>query len=156
MTQQIIHRVEFRQGPDASMRSAVFHLRDLNVTRRDHHKASSLEGRWTQRKSESQPEGIDLYPNFTSDDKLRLVWRWDSTQHGGLLQVGVTASSATETYYTAWFSFRGAKRLASGRFEVAGATPPLEEGDALYELHGSNTTFQHGSGRWVVSEFGRG
>src|SRR5262245_17269530 len=45
-----------------------------------------LEGahlRWRQR--ESDPP-IDLYPGFSKEDKRRLRWRWDSSEHGGLMQ----------------------------------------------------------------------
>src|SRR5215207_3378031 len=67
--------------------------------------------RWKTRASDPP---IDLYPNFTAEDKARLQWRWDSSQHGGLIEIGIDTPYRTkkgrtvESYFTLWFSFRGA------------------------------------------------
>ena len=163
MSRLIVHEIAFSQGPGERERSIVFKLNDPNrpsawVVQ------TSLEGSWRQ--YESDPVGIDLYPNFSMEDKKRLLWRWDRFQHGGLIQVGIDTPTEThqgrtvKSYFKPWFSFRGAKRFVSGQFRVAGAlgTPGRDDytdgkGVALYELGGSSNTFQGGEGRWSVYRY---
>jgi hypothetical protein len=149
---QIYHRVIFRQGAGQKSRSVAMRLDESY--RPD---AKAVGGRWFQRKGESEPEGIDLYPNFTNEDKARLRWRWDSAQHGGLLEVGIDTPSEDHKngkymWFRVWFSLRGAKRLSSGNFQVVPAYPD-GDGVAVYELGGSSDTLEKGSGQWTVRRY---
>jgi len=63
-----------------------------------------------------------------------------------------------ESYFTPWFSFRGAKRLATGQFRVEGYNPKADfytdaKGVGVYEPGGSSNTFQKGEGQWGVSRY---
>jgi hypothetical protein len=163
MSRSIVHEISFSQGSGSHERSIVFKLSDSNrasawIVQ------SSLEGSWRQ--SASDPAGIDLYPNFSMEDKKRLLWRWDRFQHGGLIQVGIDTPTETnqgrtaKSYFRPWFSFRGAKRFVSGQFRVAGALGTRGRDDytdgkgvALYELPGSSNTFQQGEGQWSVYRY---
>jgi hypothetical protein len=160
----ITHEISFTQGLGERERSVVFKLNDPNPagTWRWY---DSLEGGWRQ--GTSDPAGIDLYPNFSMEEKKRLLWRWDKFQHGGLIQVGIDTPSETlqgrtvKSFFKPWFSFRGAKRFVSGQFRVAGAlgTPGRDDytdgkGVALFELGGSSNTFQGGEGQWSVYRYG--
>ena len=152
MLPTLIHTLVFTQGPISSQRSIVLKLTDKNFW-----PAYSHEGTWKQGKSD--PEGINLYPNFTMEDKARLLWRWDDSQHGGLLQLGINTPSETiqgrtsKSYFTAWFSFRGCQRYVHRQFRIAGGQYPGGEGVAWYELAGSSNTFQHGSGEWSIIQY---
>jgi hypothetical protein len=163
MSRTIVHEIRFSQGPAPRERDIVFKLTDLNppATWIGYR---SVEGTWRQ--GTSDPAGIDLYPNFSAEEKKRLLWRWDESQHGGLIQVGIDTPTETskgrtvKSYFRSWFSFRGAKRFVSGQFRVAGAlgTPGTDDytsgsGVALYELAGSSNTFQQGEGQWNVCRY---
>lgn len=151
----ITHEIRFDQGLGSRERSIVFRLSDRNTV--SFWREDKLEGQWTQ--STSDPAGIDLYPDFSLEDRKRLLWRWDRSQHGGLIQVGIDTSYRTvkgrtvESFYKSWFSFRGAKRFVSGQFRVAGGAYPGGDGIALCELAGSSDTFQQGEGRWSVIRY---
>jgi hypothetical protein len=158
----ITHTLMFSQGSGQTLRWIEL---ELNGDSDAESNPKVIEGkRWRQR--DSSPEGIDLYPNFSAEDKKRLIWRWDSSEHGGLIQLGIDTPYRTvqgrtvESYYKVWFSFRGAKRLTSGQFRVAGYNPQADlytdaEGVGIYELAGSSNTFQAGEGQWTVSRYSR-
>jgi hypothetical protein len=160
MGKNVRHHVMFSQWSGSNLKWVEFDLQGDSDNVANPKKVGPL--RWKQRAA-SDPS-IDLYPNFTAEDKARLQWRWDSSEHGGLIQLGVDTPYRTvkgrtvESYFTLWFSFRGAKRLASGEFRVEGYDPKgteytKAEGVGVYELAGSSNTFQKGEGQWSVSSY---
>jgi hypothetical protein len=153
---QIIHRLEFRQGPHLNTRRIVLRLNDTNGGR----EAEFLTGTWRQ--GESHPAGINLYANFTPEDKTRLKWRWYRSQLGGLIQVGndmvteTIGGKASKSGFECWLSFQGAKRLASGKFVVSGTLNSDGEGRASYDKLGSSDTFEGGeraAGQWLIMDY---
>ena len=150
----IAHELTFCQGPLASPRWIELKLTDSDAR---WPWAQTLEGKWQQ--GQSNPDGINLYPGFSAEERKDLVWRWDASQHGGLLEVGKNTPSETKKgkavawYFVLWFSFRGCQRLPTGQFRVAGAAYPGGEGTAWYDLAGSSNTFQHGSGTWWLRRY---
>jgi hypothetical protein len=163
MGKGVTHYVMFSQRSGSDLRWVEFRLDGDNDNVANPKKVGPL--RWRQ--GTASDDSIDLYPNFTAEDKARLQWRWDSSQHGGLIEIGVDTPYRTvkgrtvESYFTVWFSLRGAKRLASGQFRVEGYDPKGNnytdrEGVGVYELGGSSNTFQKGEGQWQVSQYGGG
>ena len=127
------HFLMFSQGPAQRENSKWIYS---NSQRQLGQSKKKLEGgalRWKQLTSHPP---IDLYPNFTAEDKARLRWRWDSSAHGGLIELGIDTPTSTvqgrtdASYFRVWFSFRGAKRLSSGEFRVEGSDPknPRDKG----------------------------
>jgi hypothetical protein len=155
------HSLMFSQG-SASKGNLKWIQFQLNGDDNDSANPKKLEGaglRWRQITSEPP---MELFEGFTKEDKQRLQWRWDSSQHGGLIELGVDTPTETvrgrtvKSYFKVWFSFRGAKRLATGEFRVEGFDPKNprdKEGVGVYEPGGSSNTFQNGEGQWTVSAY---
>jgi hypothetical protein len=160
MAKQVWHHLTFSQGSGSNLKWVELQLQGDSDNVANPKKVGPLK--WKQRKASD--DSIHLYPDFTAEDKARLQWRWDSSQHGGLIEIGVDTPTetvkgrTTKSYFRLWFSFRGAKRLATGEFRVEGYDPKgnnyiTKEGVAVYELAGSSNTFQKGEGQWLVSSY---
>jgi hypothetical protein len=162
MTKSIKHTLNFEQGSGQNSKWLEFELTGDSDLVANPKKVEGAHLRWRLRSSDPT---IDLYPNFTAEDKARLQWRWDSSEHGGLIQLGIDTPTetvrgrTTKSYFRVWFSFRGAKRLATGEFRVEGYNPAKGDfyteakGVGVYELPGSSNTLQKGEGKWGTSRY---
>lgn len=146
---QITHEIVFWQGSgsSSSSKSIVLKLSDSNFWC-----GKTAEDTWRQ--GPSDPSGIKLYSDFSMEDYARLRWKWNDSEHGGLIQVGINTTTetiqarASKAPFTPWLSFRGAQRWAYRHFYVAGG-----KGEAFFELAGSSSTFRCGRGEWFVRDY---
>jgi hypothetical protein len=153
----IVHSLMFCQTIEGNIRTVCFELMGNVVFP----PPDNMGGNWVLNRADSDSVvAVVLYRGVTGSDRKRLIWRYDATQHGGLIEIGINTPSEDHKNgkymtFSKWFSLHDAKLLASGEFRVQSGPYPGGDAPAWYVPGGSSDTFKQGSGTWSVRRYNR-
>jgi hypothetical protein len=86
----IVHSLMFCQTIEGNIRTVCFELMGTVVVP----PPDNMGGNWVLNRADSDSVvAVVLYRGVTGSDRKRLIWRYDATQHGGLIEIGINTPS---------------------------------------------------------------
>jgi hypothetical protein len=113
----IVHSLMFCQIIEGNLRTACVELMGNVVVP----PPDNMGGNWVLNRADSDSVvAVVLYRDVTGSDRKRLIWRYDATQHGELIEIGINTPSEDNEKgkymtFSKWFSLHDAKLLAVRR-----------------------------------------